>query len=1132
MQDPLDADNGPQRPRVFDAGDISQSSQFDLYNLAAISVLSQEPADCFFSRYAEGRWKSTETPSIPGELALVMPPFRRLESTEMGLPPSPAGPPPDLTKSVEDAYRSFLSSSSARTRTASHSTTLLTPESETNQFNFSPCTDNAKQRSSGVFGDSVGSREGSASLRDVKLPEELGAYSSNAARRYAELGYMEPPMPPNEAQRRRAVRSFKPFNKKLDPNLDRIARIGKTMFASNASLISLIDTDEVQFTFNGKDPYMVPRGTPMCSHTVLLQNDEPLVVLDTLQDWRFKGNKVVTDELDVRFYAGVPLRTEDGSNVGVFCVLDNKPRKEFTEDECAQLKELGAMMMRELQGIVKQQETALRDKMQTSIEAFNHDAVSAQYSSDELLARAVDYIGQALSMEGVLLFDAINSAHGKPSPGERHIWQDRDGVPVPLLAASKHAKSITEAPKPARRGSVTEAMFRDHIDGLVFAEDELEPPVFMRLLPERVVAAAAVPVSRGPSEPFALICAYTLREEYHLRLPKPTLSFLRNMGLILCSVQQKRALSQADKAKVDFIANISHELRTPLHGVMASCDLLSETTLSDTQESFLSTAKQCAYSLTETINHVLDFTKSTSQSVGQQRTAVDLAQLIEETLVGCWWGRTAGKTSGSEALPIGEIYAPQSPLLTLSDKKGAIEPIIDIEPIPNWVVMLDKAGLRRILINIIGNSVKFTQEGYVKVGLYRGVQTDPSSVPIEIVVEDTGMGMSEEFIREKLFHPFSQERPFAQGIGLGLAIVRSILKSPGIDGTVDVQSQVGFGTRMVISLQAPPAVYSPGSTWLRNPVSSSTSTKHLKFALVGFPADNRSTLQLATLLRQHLHRWYTDIAETDPLEATILIFNGDVAHHDLLNDPRRYQQKILVLSSSPVEPGLLGMAQKLSLNGGFCLVTLKPVGPHALARLVSKMIDPSLPRSPVTASRSRLASPSSLSPPKAAPGLPSTRIKTSPVRTLQTGAQDVKPRALVVEDNAVNRKVLAAYLRKRGFEFAEAEDGAEGVKIFNQHPTGYFDICLMDLQMPVLDGFQATANIRQMEMERMSTTTSHEGIHSRLKVYALSGLAAPEDKERASSIGFDGYLVKPVSFKTLDAVFHALPPVAQWRLGV
>lgn len=105
----------------------------------------------------------------------------------------------------------------------------------------------------------------------------------------------------------------------------------------------------------------------MCSHAVLLNAEEPLVVLDTLQDWRFKGNKVVTDELKVRFYAGFPMQTEDGQNIGVFCVLDDKPREKFGEEERKQLKELTVMMFRELKVLTNQKQMALQDRLQFSV---------------------------------------------------------------------------------------------------------------------------------------------------------------------------------------------------------------------------------------------------------------------------------------------------------------------------------------------------------------------------------------------------------------------------------------------------------------------------------------------------------------------------------------------------------------------------------------------------------------------------------------------------------------------------------------------------------------------------------------------------------------------------------------------
>lgn len=225
---------------------------------------------------------------------------------------------------------------------------------------------------------------------------------------------------------------------------------------------------------------------------------------------------------------------------------------------------------------------------------------------------------------------------------------------------------------------------------------------------------SAVPISRSEQEHFAFICVYTLKSGYYFTLPDPTISFIRAMGLILCNVQQKAVLNLADKAKVDFIANISHELRTPLHGVIASCDLLSETDLSETQKGFLGTARLCASNLTDTINHVLDFTKSTSGTAvshlhgddrkNAKRVPTDLAQLIEDTMVETWMGRS--RSLGREKEEIAAIYASsEAEHVQYGDgllETKRIEPLIEIDPeVENWTVMVDKVGLRRALMSLV-----------------------------------------------------------------------------------------------------------------------------------------------------------------------------------------------------------------------------------------------------------------------------------------------------------------------------------------------------------------------------------------------------------------------------------------------
>jgi GAF domain-containing protein len=137
------------------------------------------------------------------------------------------------------------------------------------------------------------------------------------------------------------------------------------------SAFSLVDADEVQTIFGGCDPRIVPRGMSTCSHAVLVQNDEPFVVLDTLKDWRFKGNKLLTEDLKVRFYAGCPIRTEEGENIGVFCVLDDKPHTEFTMEERKRLKELTIVMYRELQGLAYQRQRELQNRIQLTVSWYD-----------------------------------------------------------------------------------------------------------------------------------------------------------------------------------------------------------------------------------------------------------------------------------------------------------------------------------------------------------------------------------------------------------------------------------------------------------------------------------------------------------------------------------------------------------------------------------------------------------------------------------------------------------------------------------------------------------------------------------------------------------------------------------------
>jgi signal transduction histidine kinase len=354
------------------------------------------------------------------------------------------------------------------------------------------------------------------------------------------------------------------------------------------------------------------------------------------------------------------------------------------------------------------------------------------------------------------------------------------------------------------------------------------------------------------------------------------LSYLAAFGNSIMAEVARLDTIAADRAKSDFISSISHELRSPLHGILASVEFLQDTAVDMFQNSMIDTIERCGRTLLDTIQHVLDFAKinnltrsksnmrqdkgSTDKRPRSSRMGlgvdIDVSAITEDVIDAVYAGhefqgnsslRVADEASGFPSEGLRRSGANNSdttldqPLDQPALKKEQLAIIMDIGWRPNWVFNTQSGALRRVLMNLLGNALKYTDVGWVKISLQSKdiIPIKPRSQQsiITITISDSGRGISEEFLNSQLFTPFSQENSLNPGTGLGLSIVLQIVRSLG--GTIDVHSELGVGTEVNVSLTLDQALTAPqslaiGVKYENSVISVREKTSGLTLGLVGF----------------------------------------------------------------------------------------------------------------------------------------------------------------------------------------------------------------------------------------------------------------------------------------------------------
>jgi signal transduction histidine kinase len=318
-----------------------------------------------------------------------------------------------------------------------------------------------------------------------------------------------------------------------------------------------------------------------------------------------------------------------------------------------------------------------------------------------------------------------------------------------------------------------------------------------------------------------------------LMSPDNELPYLQAFGNSVTSEVARLNAQKADRAKTTFIASISHELRSPLHGILGSVEFLRETVASAYQESLVSSIDTCGRTLLDTIDHVLDYAKinklqkgmSGRRNRGEGRTKrqpadnsilgvtsdFDLAQLVEEVCDTVCAGHVFRKTHHIQASAIydqAESSAGKDQKSGESDNMeiegrdthGSVAVSLIVAPHVSWIVRSQPGALRRTVMNLLGNALKYTDSGFIAIKMLKN-NSNINAMDLTISIEDSGRGMSQEYQRTKLFSPFSQEDPFSSGTGLGLSIVKQIVES--LKGEIEVRSTQNVGTTINISMRLP-----------------------------------------------------------------------------------------------------------------------------------------------------------------------------------------------------------------------------------------------------------------------------------------------------------------------------------------
>jgi len=843
------------------------------------------------------------------------------------------------------------------------------------------------------------------------------------------------PILPDEPQRQSVLDAYCVLDTEPESGFDNITRLAAHFFRAPIALVSLIDRERQWFKSRvGLDGTQTPRDLAFCAHAIA--GDGVMVVPDATLDPRFSQNPLVTGGPGIRFYAGAPL-IADGQRLGTLCIIDTVPRPHFDGRDAETLAQLARLVVDELD--------------------LRREVLRRQHAEAELrlakqtLAEAIDAVP-----DGLVFYDADDRLILC-----NHRYLDSHPRTAPVIVPGTSFETILRAGIAngefgrAPSGAVDdEAWIRSELErhrnaGNPF-ERQLSDGRWIRVAENRTPSGALVGTRTDITE--------SKRFEAELQRQAADMCALAE-GLDAAREDadlQRFHAESATRAKSDFLATMSHEIRTPMNGIMGMTELLLDTALTDEQRQFAQAVRGSANALLIIVNDILDFSKLEAGKVAIEALPFDPADLVEAVV---------------------ELFAPPA-------REKDIEIGFFIDPQLRRTLIGDPTRIRQILVNLVGNAIKFTNHGTVTVELEALDSTDGHLV-MRTTVSDSGIGIPEDAL-PTLFSKFQQvdgsiTRKYG-GTGLGLAICRQLSELMG--GGIAVDSVLGRGSRFQVDLplglgaeELPPAARPMTGRRALVVDDLAINRRVLSSMLEGLGAEavavDSGIDALDALERAAAAGRPFDVALIDQ---TMPVMSGDTLLAVMAGLPELAAVKRVLVTS-------LGPGPK-AVNGLLDASLTKPLRQTALAACLVGLFDGARDPAPMAA-----------------------LVHAEPVAANRTG------RILLAEDNRTNQLFATTLLHRLGYAVEVAEDGEQALAVAM---AGGVDLILMDVQMPGMDGLDAAQAIRALD-----------GPQAAVPIVALTADAMPGTREQCLAAGMDDYITKPISRTALLAALDRwLPPGA------